>query len=94
MKNSKMYFPLVVTDSEQNDIIVATATLILEQKFIRNCALKGRVEEVRFFNTFKIISISSLNPNGVYKLKNSLDSKLQTVTVCSKSNYCKNLSFY
>merc|ERR1712147_379877 len=46
MKASKMYFPLVVTDSEQNDIIVATATLILEQKFIRNCALKGRVEEV------------------------------------------------
>ena len=52
MKNSKMYFPLVVTDSEQNDIIVATATLILEQKFIRNCALKGRVEEVRFLNIF------------------------------------------
>jgi len=46
MKNSKCYFVLVVADEEQNGKIIGTATLILEQKFIRQCALKGRVEEV------------------------------------------------
>ena len=46
MKESKCYYVFVVTDSNQNDIVIATATLILEQKFIRQCALKGRVEEV------------------------------------------------
>ena len=46
MKASKCYFVFVVTDSNSDDIVIATATLILEQKFIRQCALKGRVEEV------------------------------------------------
>lgn len=49
MKNSKCYFVLVVADEEQNGKIIGTATLILEQKFIRQCALKGRVEEVNSF---------------------------------------------
>merc|ERR1712141_101928 len=46
MKASKCYFVFVVTDANSDDIVIATATLILEQKFIRQCALKGRVEEV------------------------------------------------
>ena len=37
---------MVVADKTQSDQIIGTATLILEQKFIRECALKGRVEEV------------------------------------------------
>ena len=37
---------MVVDDKTQSDKIIGTATLILEQKFIRECALKGRVEEV------------------------------------------------
>ena len=40
---------MVVADEEQNGKIIGTATLILEQKFIRQCALKGRVEEVNSF---------------------------------------------
>jgi len=46
MKNSNCYFVLVVVDHNQDSKIIGTATLILEQKFIRKCALKGRVEEV------------------------------------------------
>lgn len=46
MKRSKCYFVMVVDDKTQSDKIIGTATLILEQKFIRECALKGRVEEV------------------------------------------------
>ena len=46
MKASKCYYVIVVTDQQQNGNVIGTATLILEQKFIRKCALKGRVEEV------------------------------------------------
>ena len=46
MKNSNCYFVLVVVDHDQESKIIGTATLILEQKFIRKCASKGRVEEV------------------------------------------------
>ena len=46
MKRTKCYYVMVVCDKNQNDRIIGTATLILEQKFIRQCALKGRVEEV------------------------------------------------
>ena len=46
MKESKCYYVIVVADKNQADKIIGTATLILEQKFIRECALKGRVEEV------------------------------------------------
>jgi len=46
MKRTNCYYVMVVSDSKQNDKIIGTATLILEQKFIRKCAIKGRVEEV------------------------------------------------
>ena len=53
MKSSKCYFVLVVVDNDQSGKIIGTATLILEQKFIRQCALKGRVEEVKLRFFFK-----------------------------------------
>lgn len=46
MKKTKCYYVMVVSDQNQEDKIIGTATLILEQKFIRMCAIKGRVEEV------------------------------------------------
>ncbi|XP_039263823.1 glucosamine 6-phosphate N-acetyltransferase-like [Styela clava] len=49
MKKAGCYYPLVVEDTEADSgrgRIVATGTLIVEEKFIHTCALRGRVEEV------------------------------------------------
>ncbi|PIK40655.1 putative glucosamine 6-phosphate N-acetyltransferase-like, partial [Apostichopus japonicus] len=46
MKNCKdTYYATVVEDTSTNQII-AGATLEIEQKFIRQCAIRGRIEEV------------------------------------------------
>jgi len=39
------YFALVIEDSASKKV-VAAATLAIELKFIRNCALRGRLEDV------------------------------------------------
>ena len=43
MRKNKMHYIFV---AESNDKIIGTGTLGIEQKFIRNCALKGRVEDL------------------------------------------------
>uniref|UniRef100_A0A673GFY7 Glucosamine 6-phosphate N-acetyltransferase n=2 Tax=Sinocyclocheilus rhinocerous TaxID=307959 RepID=A0A673GFY7_9TELE len=45
MKKSGDYYVIVVEDTNLGQI-VATATLIIEHKFIHACAKRGRVEEV------------------------------------------------
>ena len=45
MKSGKMHYIYVATNLEDTEIL-ATGCLGIEQKFIRNCALKGRVEDV------------------------------------------------
>ncbi|XP_063040709.1 glucosamine 6-phosphate N-acetyltransferase [Engraulis encrasicolus] len=45
MKRTGDYYIIVVEDTQLGQI-VATATLILEHKFIHSCAKRGRVEEV------------------------------------------------
>jgi len=46
MKNSHgTYYCTVIVDTN-NDQIVGAATLLMERKFIRNCALRARLEDV------------------------------------------------
>lgn len=45
MKKGRMHYIFVGTNLENTEIL-ATGCLGIEQKFIRNCALKGRVEDV------------------------------------------------
>lgn len=47
MKKVGDYYPLVVEDTNvDGGRIIATGTMIMEQKFIHSCATRGRVEEV------------------------------------------------
>ena len=45
MKNTGSYYIIVIEDAN-TEKVVATATLVVEQKFIHNCAMRGRLEDV------------------------------------------------
>ncbi|XP_072031770.1 glucosamine 6-phosphate N-acetyltransferase-like [Amphiura filiformis] len=45
MKKDGYYYVIVIEDTQTNQVI-ASATVIMEQKIIRQCSLKGRIEEV------------------------------------------------
>ncbi|XP_069074980.1 glucosamine 6-phosphate N-acetyltransferase [Pleurodeles waltl] len=45
MRRTGDYYVVVVEDTGLG-LVVATATLVLEHKFIRGCAVRGRIEEV------------------------------------------------
>ncbi|KAK9294457.1 hypothetical protein QLX08_010919 [Tetragonisca angustula] len=45
MKNAGNYYVIIIEDVN-DEKLVATATLIVEQKFIHNCAVRGRLEDV------------------------------------------------
>lgn len=52
MKASQDYLICVIEDTRTQKI-VGTGSLILEQKFIHECALKGKIEEVVVDNTYR-----------------------------------------
>uniref|UniRef100_A0A8D8SX10 Glucosamine 6-phosphate N-acetyltransferase n=1 Tax=Cacopsylla melanoneura TaxID=428564 RepID=A0A8D8SX10_9HEMI len=52
MKESGEYFVSVIEDTRTQQV-VGTATLVLEQKFIHECALKGKIEDVVVDNTYR-----------------------------------------
>ncbi|XP_033218374.1 probable glucosamine 6-phosphate N-acetyltransferase, partial [Belonocnema kinseyi] len=45
MKNAGGYYVIVIEDQNSGKVI-GSATLVVEQKFIHNCALRGRLEDV------------------------------------------------
>ena len=46
MKFSELHYIFVACTNDTNSKIIGTGTLGIEQKFIRDCALKGRVEDL------------------------------------------------
>ncbi|KNC21358.1 putative glucosamine 6-phosphate N-acetyltransferase [Lucilia cuprina] len=81
MKASGDYFVTVIEDTRKNEIIGA-ASLIIERKFIHNCAIRGRLEDVVVNDTYRgkqlgkliVVTVSLLAQYlGCYKM--SLDCK-------------------
>ncbi|XP_065221813.1 probable glucosamine 6-phosphate N-acetyltransferase [Planococcus citri] len=46
------YYVLVVEDASKN-LVVASATLVIEQKFIHECSVRGRIEDVVVCNDYR-----------------------------------------
>ncbi|XP_070143450.1 probable glucosamine 6-phosphate N-acetyltransferase isoform X1 [Drosophila kikkawai] len=81
MKASGDYFVTVIEDTRKNEIIGA-ASLVIERKFIHNCSVRGRLEDVVVNDTYRgkqlgkliVVTVSLLAEElGCYKM--SLDCK-------------------
>ncbi|XP_067618821.1 probable glucosamine 6-phosphate N-acetyltransferase isoform X2 [Eurosta solidaginis] len=81
MKASGDYYVTVIEDTRKNEIIGA-ASLIVERKFIHNCATRGRLEDVVVNDTYRgkqlgkliVVTVSLLAQHlGCYKM--TLDCK-------------------
>lgn len=62
MSKAGGYYITVIEDTRNNKIIGA-ATLITEFKFIHNCALRGRLEDVVVNNTYRGKQLGKLYSN-------------------------------
>ncbi|KAI4495860.1 hypothetical protein M0802_008266 [Mischocyttarus mexicanus] len=71
MKNAGIYYIIVIEDLS-NTKIVASATLISEQKFIHNCALRGRLEDVVVNNNYRGNHLGKLLVNVILLLARNL----------------------
>lgn len=67
MKNAEIYYIIVIEDLGCAKIIAST-TLITEQKFIHNCALRGRLEDVVVNNNYRGKHLGKLLVNIILQL--------------------------
>jgi len=81
MKASGDYFVTVVEDTRKG-LVIAAASLVIERKFIHNCSIRGRLEDVVVNDTYRgkqlgkliVVTVSLLAQYlGCYKM--SLDCK-------------------
>ena len=81
MKARGDYYVTVIEDTRKNEIIGA-ATLVIERKFIHNCAIRGRLEDVVVNDTYRgkqlgkliVVTVTLLAQHlGCYKM--TLDCK-------------------
>ncbi|KAI9584560.1 probable glucosamine 6-phosphate N-acetyltransferase [Glossina fuscipes] len=81
MKSTGDYYVTVIEDARKNEIIAA-ASLVIERKFIHNCAIRGRLEDVVVNDTYRgkqlgkliVVTVSLLARYlGCYKM--TLDCK-------------------
>lgn len=84
MRASGDYFVTVIEDTRKNKII-GSATLVLERKFIRNCAIRGQLEDVVVDDTYRgkqlgkliVVTVSLLAEYlGCYKMTLNCKDKL------------------
>lgn len=59
MKTAGGYYVVVIEDTNSGKVI-ACATLVVEQKFIHNCSLRGRLEDVVVNNNYRGKSLGKL----------------------------------
>lgn len=81
MRNTNSYYITVVEDVTLGSI-VATSTLVVEQKFLHNCALRGRLEDVVVNDKYRgkhlgklVVKIVTLLARYLQCYKLSLDCK-------------------
>ncbi|KAL2713543.1 putative glucosamine 6-phosphate N-acetyltransferase [Vespula squamosa] len=67
MKNAGIYYIIVIEDIHSTKVI-GSATLISEQKFIHNCALRGRLEDVVINNNYRGKHLGKLLVNVILQL--------------------------
>lgn len=93
MKAVGDYYVTVIEDTRVNQIIGA-ASLIVERKFIRGCALRARLEDVVVNNTYRgkqlgkliVVTVTLLaNHLGCYKM--SLDCKDKLIPFYTSLGY-------
>lgn len=71
MKTTGSYYIIVIEDASTGKVI-ATATLVVEQKFIHNCALRGRLEDVVVSNKYRGKHLGKLVVKAVLQLSRYL----------------------
>lgn len=87
------YYPVVVEDEVKGQVIGA-ATLVIEQKFIHNCAVRGRLEDVVVSDDYRgkqlgklLIAVITLLAKRLNCYKITLDCKDVMIPFYSKMGY-------
>ncbi|XP_051161101.1 probable glucosamine 6-phosphate N-acetyltransferase isoform X2 [Leptopilina boulardi] len=71
MKNAGGYYVIVIEDRNIGKII-GSATLVVEQKFIHNCGLRGRLEDVVVNSTYRGQQLGKILVMAVTQLSRQL----------------------
>ncbi|XP_037089263.1 glucosamine 6-phosphate N-acetyltransferase-like [Pollicipes pollicipes] len=87
------YYPVVVEDEVKGQVVGA-ATLVVEQKFIHNCAVRGRLEDVVVSDDYRgkqlgklLIAVINLLAKKLHCYKITLDCKDIMIPFYSKMGY-------
>merc|ERR1711879_178231 len=84
MKESGVYYVIVIED-RQTGKICGTGTLIVEQKFIHSCAIRGRIEDVVVCESYRGKGLGGLVVTACTDLSKKLGC-YKTTLECSEKN--------
>jgi len=98
MRNSQgMYYCTVIVDQNKNQIVGA-ATLLMERKFIRNCAMRARIEDVVVSSDYRgkqlgkcILELLTKLGQALGAYKITLDCKDQMIPFYESLTYQKEM---
>merc|ERR1712226_1091187 len=84
MTESKCYYVVVVIEKQSNRAI-ATGTLIVEKKFIHNCCIRGRIEDVVVHDSQRKKGLGKLVVESLTELSQNIGC-YKTTLECSETN--------